>query len=117
MSRDIIGTCKSKVSILSLTTNNNTFINVIEIANHFNKYFLSVADELHDKIKVDGFQVYTFLDKITPCNQPMFLTPLDDHEVERVIRSLKNSNSLGPDNMSLKVLNVLASVISKMSIF
>lgn len=47
----------------------------------------------------------------------MFLTPTDEHEIDKTIKSLKNCKSAGPDNINVNILKTLSTKLSPVLTF
>jgi exonuclease III len=105
--------------INTLNIDGNTISDRQEIANAFNKYFLTVAGNINMKQNAPRSQI---LDNNTPIQ---FLTQLFKHpfpnmklktvstkEIEKIIKSLKPKNSTGYDEISTKLIKISASFIS-----
>jgi hypothetical protein len=103
----------------TLKIDGNTISDHQEIANAFNKYFLTVAENLHKKQNTLSSQN---LDNTTPLH---FLTQAFQHpfpninlrsvptkEIEKIIKFLKPKNSSGYDGISTKLIKISTSFIS-----
>jgi hypothetical protein len=90
-----------------------------DIANEFNKYFLSIAKNI---IINQNDIVFHKHDNNTPLHYLLqsFITPfpnmnlkfVSSKEVENIIKSLKTKNSSGYDGISTKLLQISSSSIS-----
>ena len=57
------------------------------IANHFNKFFTSIADKLIKKISQTNRAYHDYLKN--PNEKSLFMHPVNPEEIEKVIKSLK----------------------------
>ena len=83
------------------------------IANQFNDYFTTVADNLRSKIV---FSKHIFTDFLKNCNsKSIFISPTDQKEVASCISSLKlnKSNSIHPKILTL-LLEELSIILAKL---
>ena len=73
--------------------------NSTDIADHFNKFFCKIGQSLADKVNRAGNKnpIKHLKNRI---NESVFLTPTNLQEISRIISSLKNSSSFGPDGIS-----------------
>ena len=79
--------------------------NPVKIANHFNYYFTSVANETTKRIPRN---LRSPLSNMTNPNQrSFFIFPCISHEVSVVITFLKNGKSSGPNSFPMKLLKIL----------
>ena len=74
----------------------------IIVANHFNDYFSSVADNLVKKIPISSPHFYNYLSK--SVGNLIFLKPTTPKEIKHVISSLKPKLSSGVDNIPMKII-------------
>ena len=91
--------------------------NPTNIANHFNKFFCKIGQSLADKVNRAGNEnPIKYLNN--RINESIFLTPTNFQEISRIISSLKNSSSFGPDGISSFFLKIASDVVSfPLSIF
>jgi hypothetical protein len=99
--------------VITLNIEGTPVSNHQEIANEFNKYFLSVAKNIN--IKSNDFKSHK-LDNTIPLHYLLqsFKTPfpninlkfLSSKEVENIIKSLKTKNSAGYDEISTRLLKI-----------
>lgn len=112
--------CQASWSLIKDNTtvkNNNTFINTInynninynnpiDIANIFNNYFIDLTTKntiinLNYKYKID-------INYST-----IFLTPTNDTEVFKIIMNLKNTTSVGYDQITTKIIKKSSKIIAQ----
>lgn len=89
--------------VAKIVDNGKEIENLKEIANVFNKFFLSVSDKLHAGVNIpDDFYRLPYNNVFTSNSQnsSMFLYSVSKEEVEKVVKSLKNNKSPGIDNIS-----------------
>jgi hypothetical protein len=109
--REITGqTCKP--FDISLESNNKIINDPFEVANVFNKYFLSVADSLSsNNIKPKDFYNCPWKDcfKEQVMGDSIFLFPIHKNELVSVIQSLKNGTSAGLDGINANLIKEIHS--------
>ena len=81
--------------------NNREITSNVEIANHFNSYYLNMAKNLQSKIPKQSIDPSSYL----KCKNvsSLFLMPTDENEVCKIITTLKNS-SPGHDGIDIKII-------------
>ena len=72
------------------------------IANEFNSYFNSIPITLSDNINNNLTAFESYLDDQIPDSDNFHQTSI--HEVTKIIKNLKNSNSVGWDNIPTNIL-------------
>ena len=97
-------------NITSINVNGNVFYNSQVIAEMFNKYFVSVAQNIH----VNNYNANASSQHENPKSYPcrvfnqQFLTInfkyVSSKEIEDITKSLKTTNSHGYDEISTKIL-------------
>jgi len=81
----------------------------IEIANCFNNYFSTIGSTLASKINSStDFEAYIN----NPKNIQFFMRHSNSIEIKEIIGSLKNTNSVGIDNIPMKLLKVNSDLFS-----
>lgn len=104
---DIINKNKTNIPkdiIDSLKIDNKYVNNPQEIANSFNNFFV-------DKIQPINSSNSNTNIKINKCNNSIFMAPSTPQDVLKIIKDLKNTNSVGHDEVSTKVLKYVADII------
>jgi hypothetical protein len=107
-------TCKNHTNkgTQLINIDGNLINNQQEIANHFNNYFLTVADRITSNIKNDNISLnhnnpinYLYkIFKLSFSNTKIKYTM--PKEIEKIITSLKSKNSYGYDGIPTKILKV-----------
>ncbi|GFG36078.1 hypothetical protein Cfor_09207 [Coptotermes formosanus] len=88
-------------------------LNINEIANALNSYFVNIAENLNNKL-IDVDKTLQLLKKSYPENvSEMKVIPVTEIEVIDTIKSLKNKNSSGYDGISINILKHCTNEISK----
>ena len=86
------------------------------IANAFNSYFNSIPVPLSDNINNNLTAFESYLDDQIPESDNFHQTSI--HEITKIIRDVKNSNSVGWDNIPTNVLKTnvmtLAPILSNL---
>jgi len=93
-----------------MEVNGNTIDNPEIIVNHFNKYFANVGPELAKKIKKVSKKPTDYMENRSLNS--MYLSPTTQFEVIEVITKLKNTNSIGHDNIPNKVIKYCKSELA-----
>ena len=94
-----------------LTDKNNTITDPTDIANTFNNYFSSIADNLLNERVYNGN--VSFREYLTnPLPNSFVIYPCDEKEVKTLIKQLQESKSLGPNSIPTSVLKLLQNEIS-----
>ena len=109
-------------SIISIKSNNNLSPNCIavnnnliedpkKIANHFNDYFTSIADNILKKEKRPIFK--TFKDYLPNPNEQTFVfQDCDPYEIMQIIKKLKLNKSYGPYSFPTEIMHLVSAQIS-----
>ena len=92
--------------------NGNTITDPTEIANKFNNFYTSIADNILTKRKYNGNKSYR--DYLTnPLDISMALYACDETEVKNLLTSLNPKKASGPNSIPTTVLHLLANDICK----
>jgi len=85
---------------IELRRGKNKMSNPRAIAELFNSYFVDVVEKLIDKN--NGMHAtYNMTNlKINTCPQTIFINPVSENEVEKVVKNLKGKCSLGFDDVT-----------------
>ena len=91
--------------------NNKTYTNPIDIANSFNRYYTSIADEILNKRKYGGINHHTdYLQN--PLENTFAIFECDQIEIENIITSLNPRKAVGPNSIPTDILQILKNDIS-----
>ena len=82
----------------------------VEIAKKFNNFFINVGSELRAKIPTSSVTPNHFLKG--HYSNSMFLLPTTTEEVTDINHNLKNSTSVGHDNISIKLIKSCAAALA-----
>ena len=93
---------KNKVVPIQLRFKNETKYNNKDMAESFNDFFVNIGNMVEDKIP-DGKTNFKSYLKNKNIEQ-LFLTPVDDMEVESMIASTKSNKACGPYSIPNKIL-------------
>ncbi len=105
---NINSTLKNDAS--SLLINNELITDPMEIANSFNNYFSSIAEELQGKI----FQGHDFTTYLTDRNDHnFFITPTDKIEIIGIINDIDINKSTGPHSIPSNILHLIKTNVSE----
>lgn len=102
---------------IEININGISSTNSIDIANAFNDYFTSVADNLIPKNSskiniINNNDPMTYLRRnFKHCHSQINLDGVPTHEINKIINSLKNKTSHGYDEISNKILKASAPYI------
>ena len=85
--------------------------NPTDIAKHFNEFFCQIGQSLADKVNRAGNnnQIKYLNNRIY---ESVFLTPTNFQEISKIISSVKNSSSFGPDGISSFFFKIASDVVS-----
>ena len=86
----------------NLKINDKEITNPAEIAQAFNSFFTNIGPELASKISCDNKHFTEYLSK--PNDNTMCFIPTDQHEILKIVKSLKPKKSTGHDGISTKLL-------------
>lgn len=76
--------------------NNNLITEPSDIASIFNEYFINLTNRLHTDIKITNSR--------TIINNSIYLNPINENDIKKEIMTLNNTNAVGPDGISTKIL-------------
>ena len=82
------------------------------IANCFNKFYVSIADDILKKRKYTGKKAYKDFLK-NPLNNTFVLTECDPREIALLLKCLNPRKAYGPNSIPTEVLHLLANDICK----
>ena len=83
----------------------------LSIVNVFNDFFSTVAQKLQSKIK---FSRESFSDFLPPnIHESIILSQITEDQISKIISSLNNSKSTGPNSIPTKILKLLQDQILK----
>lgn len=101
--------CKSSNNIVIKDSNDKIIQNNKDKANEFNRYFCSVGQQIASRIKSS-----TKINNEIAWNvNSLFLYPVNISEVNKHINSLKNTSSVGKDEISIKLIKICYEFIGK----
>ena len=83
----------------------------VEVANAFNSYFSSIGNDLARTIPSVGKNPKDYLHNCIQCS--FFIVPTTSSEIEDEISKLKSGKSTGPFSISVGILKLLKTVLSK----
>ena len=89
----------------------STLTDPVAIANSFNDYFTSVADDILNKRKYTGNKLFSDFLRNRMDNTFTF-EPCTKDEIKVIMLSLKSSKAYGPNSIPVIVLHLLVDIIS-----
>ena len=98
--------------------NNDKFIGTKEnIASMFNEFFTNVGPDLAKNITTPvGSSVFDYLKNRN--DNSMFLSPVDEKEVHKVVENCKNKSSTDADGLSMNIVKrVITTIIKPLTLF
>lgn len=105
------GRLKSRSTDITLNVEGEVITERGEIADRFAGYFSgAAAQRIQESF---GSDISTSCTTMAINHGSFFFWPVDDAEVGQVIKSLKDSNSVGPDRINTKLLKSVADSISQ----
>ena len=104
----VIGKTQNKTDIIdSLQIGQSITKEPAKIANEFGNYFSNVGKTFAKKTPKPKTNIETYIAKIEENNKSLFLYPTNTVEVTKLIDSLKNKKSSGPDQINNVLLKEL----------
>lgn len=96
---------------IKLNINGTVITDKNSISNTFNKYFNEIPSDLSKNIiKDEGFEI---LSKIERNPKSIFLSAVTENEIMNIVKSLKNSNAAGVDEINTNLLKQIIENISQ----
>ena len=109
---EVSGKIKDKSSVIEcLKINNIRTYSSSKITNEFGNYFSKVGNQFASKIKKPTHADTHYLNKISSIQKSVFLIPVTETEIEKIIMSLPNKPSSGSDGISNILLKRLKNCI------
>ena len=104
----VIGKTRNKTDIIdSLQIGHDITKEPTKIANEFGNYFSTVGKTFAEKTPKPKTNIEMYIAKIEENNKSFFLYPTNPYEVTKLIDSLKNKKSSGPDQINNVLLKEL----------
>lgn len=110
--KELINNKKSSHPKVSLNINETLESNPEILANHFNKFFTSIADEIRAKIPTSNIHFNSFLKNRQPNS--FFFSATSQNEIYKIIISLNKSKASGPFSIPSVILNTIPLEIAKL---
>ena len=105
--------CKDSCGIFSLKVDNNSIENPKDIADQFNKYFVSVASKIKEPPLASNFdKLKEFCDKKIPANNYFSIPYISQEKVEKYLKNIDITKATGSDNIGARLLKLAAPFIS-----
>ena len=98
----ILNKNKPRNNLDNLKIDNKEITNPAGIAQAFNSYFTNIGPELASKISCDDKHFTEYLSE--PNQNTMCFIPTDQHEILKIVKTLKSKKSTGHDGISNKLL-------------
>lgn len=95
----------NKNSVGNIKIGNKKVAHPYEIAEAFNNFFV-------DKIKPISNRGVQVTSNISKSSNSMFMAPCNENDIKAIIKSLKNTGSVGNDGISTKVIKYVSDYIS-----
>lgn len=109
---EITHTTRNKTTLIEcIKVGNIKYYNPKDITNELGQYFSTVGKRFAQNIPAPKQDKEEYLNKIPRNPHTIFLTPVTESEIRRMIKNLKNKNSTGYDNISNRVLKALEDCI------
>ena len=109
--KSIISNCNSNSSVPNCISYNNTTITDPKlIANTFNRYFCSIAQNIQSNIKFSFRDFDYYLGDV--FEKSFFISPTDCFEIADIISNLSSDKSDGPNGLPTKIMQLLKNEIS-----
>ncbi|ELU10826.1 hypothetical protein CAPTEDRAFT_200270 [Capitella teleta] len=107
---EVIGIDNTKKPIASITINDCTVSEPIEIAQHFNEYFSSIGNNLASSLPINHLDPMRYMNPNTP--RSLFLSPVTSNELYTIISNLKDA-SAGIDDIKPIIIKEFSQLIIK----
>ena len=105
--------CKDSCGIFSLNADNNSIENPKDIADQFNKYFVSVSSKIKEPPLASNFdKLKEFCDKKIPANTYFSIPCISQEKVEKYLKNIDITKATGSDNIGARLLKLAAPFIS-----
>ncbi|MEM6831004.1 MAG: reverse transcriptase family protein [Bacteroidota bacterium] len=101
---------KSTRKPISLRIDDAVTSDPLLVANHFNRYFSSIAESIRSRIPTSDKCFTSFLNGST--QNSIFLSPVTSDEVAVIINSMSPSKGSGPNSIPYRILKLLSPEIS-----
>ena len=103
---------KKDTKICELGTDDNEPMDLTQIPNAFNKYFIELGDELCNDIppSVTIPEDY-FVDFECPANTWLYFKEISETEILRLLHGFSASKVLGMDQISARILTIASHII------
>ena len=101
---------KKKSDEISLKIGNKVISNKNTVANHFNSFFTSIAEELVSKLGKTSKKFTDYLNK--PQNNSLFLNPVAEYEVSDQINKLNEKKSADTYDIPVKLIKMIKDQIT-----
>ena len=114
-----IGASKRKGSadIFSLKTSDNVTENPKDIANEFNKFFVTVASKIKEPIETSNFdKLQKFCNEKIPADTYFSIPDISCEKVEKYLKNIDLTKSTGLDNIRPRLLKLAAPFLSDSNI-
>ena len=95
----------------SIIIDNDLLTDTVEVAEHFNDHFTTIADKLQEKIYNSGQNFRNYLDKRN--DNTMFIYQTDAIEVSKIISSLNVTKAVGPHSIPSVILKLIIPIIAE----
>ena len=109
--KSLINFKPNKVSnLINLNINGKISSNTLEVANHFNKYFTTIASKIDKKIIKSNKKFTDFL--INPNEKTFSLYPTTPEEVQDYLKNIDLRKSVGPFSIPSRLLKAFSKLFS-----
>jgi len=102
---------KSESSPKSITHNNVTMTDPVDISNAFNDYFTSIGKSVQSNIPSSIKHFSNYLNDPNPNS--LFIKPTDSTEILTIINSLDLTKSSGPNSIPVRIMKLLNTELSE----
>ena len=96
---------------ISLKINNNNVTDTNTIAHEFNSFFTNIASKVRSSISRCNKTYNSFLP--ARIRNSIFFTPIEDHEIVKLIQGIDCNKAVGPSSIPNKILSILPKEIAK----
>ena len=101
-----------------MQVDNNSIENPKDIADQFNKYFVSVASKIKEPPLASNFdKLKEFCDKKVPANTDFSIPCISQEKVKKYLKNIDITKATGSDNIGARLLKLAAPFISDSLMF
>ena len=101
----------SKKQIKSLKINDKVEYSPEILADSFNNFFVTIAENIDKNIIHTNTNYKEYLEK--SVTNSLFLKPTNEEEINSIIKQMKTNTAIGPNSIPTKILKMSQQIIAK----